>query len=1144
MYVSTDPSEILFVTDSDGTVPAIFDATGDERSVSRVVWEERQSAFPEELPNCVLLSDRLETETVIEISRTLRQTSPTVPVVAFVGDDPDSIDSLFEAGVTEVIRSTVAAAPQSLVDRRIEAALSLAGRSGESKSVTAHEEAPTQLGREVTENINDVVWINNVDEDGIQYVNSAYEDVWGRPREPLYEDRSVLLDTVHPDDRERVRQAMERQLDEPEEYDVTYRIVRPDGDHRWVHSRAVGVREDGVLVRIVGVATDVTERKNNQKQLAAERDLVERILEASPVGITVMDTEGTIVRANDQAGTILGIPRSELEGELYHLDRTHVCNMEREQLEDEEFPFNRIKATGEPVRNKQYIVDHPGSETEETIIAVDGVPLFDDGSLECVVITFDDVTEQVDRESRLQEQRDELAELDHINRIIRGVHQTLLSTRPRDEILQAVCDNLTATDQYRDAVALQLVGDDRLEATAWTDGAGGLAEQFAGEPKPEQESNPARRALDSNETQVFQHVGARENEEAWRSQLQDADIQSYATIPVVYEENRYGVIAVFSGEDERFGSRKRAVLDELGETVGHAIAGVESRQREETLTALYQATERFLTAESPQEVSEVAVDTAMEVLDLPGIGIFLFDDETNLLSPVAGTETFLDFFGESPVFGPGKEDSITWNTYVTGETQCFTDVHESDRLAKPDTSARSSLLIPLGEHGVFVAASTEVGIFSEQKRQLVGLLAATTEAALDRVAGQADIRERDAALEERAEQLDRTEQVLSVSQDITALIRDAMTRTEIEDGLCDQLVEHDCLAFAWVGQRSAEATELKPRTWAGDEDGYLDAISLGLEGDEPALRTATNGETTTVPNVTTHIREQAWAREAIDRGFQSVLAVPLAYGDTDYGVVVIYSTEPGTFADIDELVIDEFGSTIAYGINSVETRRGILAEQVTELDIYLGQTNTFLNAVAATVGGPVSYHEMAPLDDQTTQILFSLSDPPVEEVLALESQFVSVNSLTHTQRGGTDLFRATISGETVATELLDCGGIPEEVTATPTETRATVQLSAELSGREFLDRLRDHYPDAELRSKHDNGAVSHKGREIHRALDEQLTDRQREVLMSAYESGFFQSPRETTGEELAALLDISQPTVTHHLREAQHRLFSALFEDR
>ncbi len=1149
MQVFTDSLNILFVTGSEDSPGNLF--AGVKVSTSQIVWCGDTGELVRESPDCVLLSEQLETTQACEIARTLSDESLSVPVVAFIGDENTDVERLLDAGVTEVIRAATAEAEPALIRRRIETALSTIDRAVDASTgdettntVTERSDWPGYLLQDVTESINDVVWVNVLGDEGLEYVNSAYEEVWGRPREQLYEDRTALLETVHPVDRQRVREAMEKQLESPETYDVTYRVIRPDGEQRWVHSRTVGVRENGELVRIVGVATDITERKRHQEQLAAERDLVERILETSPVGITVIDSAGEIIRANDQAETILNVSETDLEGGLYSPDGVSVRDMEGNVLPEAEFPFNRIKKTGEPLWDEQYKIGPTGEGTEaETVIEVDGVPLFEDGSLERVVIVFEDVTEQVAREQRLEEQRDELVELNHINRIIRSVDKTLLGTQTRNETLQAVCDNLATTDRYEYCVALDFTGEKRLEAAAWTDEATDFVDEAFPVTGAASTAGPVTRALETGETQVIQQIETNTKlKDEWIARFQDADVRSFAAIPVIYEGSEYGVIVVFSTEKQIFGARNLSVLDELGETVGHAIAAAESREREQTLTSLYQATDDFLTAETPRDVSETAVNTAMDVLNLSGIGIFLFDDETNLLSPVAGTETFLDFFGESPVFGPGKEDSITWHTYVTGETHCFADVRESDRLAKPDTSARSSLLIPLGEHGVFVAASTEVGIFDDQKRHLVGLLAATTEAALDRVAGQADIRERDAELESQTRRLEELDNLLSVSQDVSKLVRDAKTRAELEQGLCNQLVTYDCLSFAWVGHHPGDHDKLVPRAWAGSEDGYLDDISLRVDGDEPALRTAATDETVTIPNVTTQIRENEWAQKALDREFQSILAVPLSYGDTDYGVVAVYATDPGTFNPSTETSIDELGSAIAYGINSVETRRGILSERVTELDITLGTTDTLLNAVASIAGEPVSYQEMTPMDDQTTQTLFTLSDPPVAEILELESEFVVVDSLTHTKQGGNHLFRATISGQTVATDLLQCGGIPEQIIAGPEKTRATVTLSAELSVREFLERVSEQYPEAELRSREHTENLDTATSTFQQTLEERLTDRQREVLITAYESGYFQSPRETTGEELAELLDISQPTVTHHLREAQYRLFTAIFE--
>ncbi|MEA5410000.1 helix-turn-helix domain-containing protein [Haloarculaceae archaeon H-GB2-1] len=57
-----------------------------------------------------------------------------------------------------------------------------------------------------------------------------------------------------------------------------------------------------------------------------------------------------------------------------------------------------------------------------------------------------------------------------------------------------------------------------------------------------------------------------------------------------------------------------------------------------------------------------------------------------------------------------------------------------------------------------------------------------------------------------------------------------------------------------------------------------------------------------------------------------------------------------------------------------------------------------------------------------------------------------------------------------------------------------------------------------------------------------MTERQLEVLETAYYSGYFEEPRDTTGEELADALGVSAPTITGHLRAGQRKLFSLLFD--
>jgi two-component system, cell cycle sensor histidine kinase and response regulator CckA len=119
--------------------------------------------------------------------------------------------------------------------------------------------------RLVVENIREVFWITNAS-GGLEFLSPAYETIWGRPPQPIYERRESWLDTVHPDDRSRMEESMRTQLDTGAT-DDTYRIVRPDGTVRWIRSRSFPVRDrTGRLERIVGTSADVTEQRQLEEQ--------------------------------------------------------------------------------------------------------------------------------------------------------------------------------------------------------------------------------------------------------------------------------------------------------------------------------------------------------------------------------------------------------------------------------------------------------------------------------------------------------------------------------------------------------------------------------------------------------------------------------------------------------------------------------------------------------------------------------------------------------------------------------------------------------------------------------------------------------------------------------------------------------------
>jgi two-component system, cell cycle sensor histidine kinase and response regulator CckA len=119
--------------------------------------------------------------------------------------------------------------------------------------------------RLVVDNIREVFWISNA-AGALDFVSPAYETIWGRPRQHLYDDAATWLDTVHPDDRARMAETLRLQLSTGAT-DETYRIVRPDGTVRWIRSRSFPVHgPGGQLERVVGTAEDVTGQRQLEEQ--------------------------------------------------------------------------------------------------------------------------------------------------------------------------------------------------------------------------------------------------------------------------------------------------------------------------------------------------------------------------------------------------------------------------------------------------------------------------------------------------------------------------------------------------------------------------------------------------------------------------------------------------------------------------------------------------------------------------------------------------------------------------------------------------------------------------------------------------------------------------------------------------------------
>lgn len=582
----------------------------------------------------------------------------------------------------------------------------------------------------------------------------------------------------------------------------------------------------------------------------------------------------------------------------------------------------------------------------------------------------------------------------------------------------------------------------------------------------------------------------------------------------------------------------KIVRDETGDItnyLGYLLDITERKHTQAALVRLNDVSRELMNADT-REVSDRAPDITGNVLDVEYTAFWRYEGTSGELERYS-THTDPETDPDAVHLPDGFANRI-WQTFVGNDVDVCNHFGASEK-ASSGCLVRSAVLIPLGRHGVICAGTTRTKSFDEREVDLAETVAATIEAALDRAEGE----ER---LADQNEELHRLDELNSLIRGIDKALVEADSLEAIDRAVCERLTNSDHFEFAWIGERDPGTDAITPREWAGIDCGYLENLTITVDetaADDPIATAAQTGELQVVADVAIDPRVVAWRESTLERGARSCISIPLVYDSSVYGVLTVYIDYPQP----DEryhAVLEELGETIAHAIDATETKQALLTDSVTEVTLKTRDSDGVLADLAARAGCEIEFDGLVPQRDGAVYLFFTAQSAAAEDVLAAATQLPGIAEIKAIRNEEAEsVFGAVITGSTLVSHIVNNQGIVHSLTVTDEATTAVVNLPTDATVREFVEAVQIAYPNTELVARRTCDRPIKTRHDLRDALEERLTDRQREILKTAYMSGFFESPRARTGQQLSEALDITQSTFSHHLREAERRLCGLAFED-
>ncbi|RKD89050.1 bacterio-opsin activator domain-containing protein [Halopiger aswanensis] len=410
-------------------------------------------------------------------------------------------------------------------------------------------------------------------------------------------------------------------------------------------------------------------------------------------------------------------------------------------------------------------------------------------------------------------------------------------------------------------------------------------------------------------------------------------------------------------------------------------------------------------------------------------------------------------------------------------------------------------------------------------------------------------KERELQIREQHAELEVLNTTNEVIRDVNRELLQADSKAEVEAVACERFASAGPYESAWFATRNAVTDTVRAQTSAGiDADtlsGIVDAVND--TGHETVVDRALETETTHA------VRTCGEQRPACERkvcechsygGAAATVAIPLSYRDAHYGALVLHASDAGTPDVIDGEILDELGETIAYAITAVESQRSLVADRVTELTFEVDPTDAPLPSLAAALECDLELEQITATDDGDGDLVafVTLRETTLEAVREYVDAVDDIGPVELVREGDSLLVRLAVSDASIIATLADYGAVVRSVTADADGGRVVADLAETGAVRSVVDAVAETHSGVTLVGQRERDRPPETHGQFRSAVDERVTGRQLEALRLAHFGGFFEWPRESSGDDLAERMGVCQSTYLQHLRAAQRKVFEAFFD--